>query len=44
MGADGGLTDHAAGLEQDRFDAFADHLILCDLSRPRMRRWWASIA
>jgi L-ornithine Nalpha-acyltransferase len=34
MGADGGLTDHIAGLERDRFDTIADHLLLRDLSRP----------
>jgi putative hemolysin len=34
LGADGALVDHGAGLEADRFDAFADHLLLRDLSRP----------
>lgn len=34
MGADGPLVDHAAKLERDRFDAFADHLLLVDTSVP----------
>lgn len=34
MGGDGDLVDHAAGLEMDRFDAFCDHLVLVDDSRP----------
>lgn len=34
MGADGPLVDHAAKLERDRFDAFADHLLLVDSSVP----------
>ncbi|MFW5641174.1 MAG: GNAT family N-acetyltransferase [Roseicyclus sp.] len=33
LGADGALVDHAAGLEADRFDAFADHLLLRDRRR-----------
>lgn len=30
LGGDGPMVDHAAGLEQDRFDPFFDHLILMD--------------
>lgn len=30
LGGGGALVDHAAGLEQDRFDQFFDHLILFD--------------
>src|SRR6056297_354583 len=30
LGGDGPMVDHAAGLEQDRFDPFFDHLILID--------------
>lgn len=30
LGGDGPLVDHDARLERDRFDAFFDHLILCD--------------
>lgn len=33
MGADGPMVDHAQRREADRFDAFADHLILRDLDR-----------
>lgn len=33
-GSDGPLVDHAAGLEIDRFDPCADHLLLRDLTRP----------
>ena len=35
MGADGPSADHRARCERDRFDDFADHLVLKDLSRPR---------
>ena len=34
LGGDGGLVDHDAGLEIDRFDEFFDHLILFDHARP----------
>ncbi len=34
LGGDGPLVDHAARREQDRFDRFADHLLLRDLTRP----------
>ena len=34
LGASGGMVDHTARLERDRFDAFADHLLLRDLSLP----------
>lgn len=34
LGADGPLVDHERGLERDRFDDFADQLILKDLTRP----------
>ncbi|MCC5991287.1 MAG: GNAT family N-acetyltransferase [Rhodobacteraceae bacterium] len=34
MGADGPLVDHAAKLERDRFDAFADHLLLVNNAVP----------
>lgn len=34
MGSDGPMVDHEARLEADSFDAFFDHLILCDKSRP----------
>ena len=30
LGGGGALVDHKAGREQDQFDAFADHLLLCD--------------
>lgn len=30
LGGDGPLVDHEAGLEQDRFDPFFDHLLLID--------------
>ncbi|QBF31954.1 GNAT family N-acetyltransferase [Thalassococcus sp. S3] len=30
LGGGGALVDHAAGLEQDRFDPFFDHMILID--------------
>ena len=33
LGGDGPLVDHANRLEADRFDAFADHILLLDLSR-----------
>ncbi|MFP4238185.1 MAG: GNAT family N-acetyltransferase [Rhodosalinus sp.] len=33
LGAAGAMVDHAARLERDRFDAFADHLILVDPAR-----------
>jgi putative hemolysin len=38
LGADGSLVDHGAGLEADRFDAFADHLLLRDMRRPEGER------
>lgn len=34
LGADGPLVDHDQGLERDRFDDYADQLILKDLTRP----------
>lgn len=34
LGGDGQLVNHAAGLERDRFDAYADHLILIDRHAP----------
>lgn len=34
LGGDGPLVDHENGLEKDRFDAFATHLLLCDTQRP----------
>jgi putative hemolysin len=34
LGGAGAMVDHAAGLECDRFDTFADHLLLRDLTRP----------
>lgn len=33
LGGDGALVDHVARREQDRFDPFADHLILMDRGR-----------
>lgn len=30
LGAAGPLVDHEAGLEQDRFDRYFDHMLLCD--------------
>jgi putative hemolysin len=33
LGGDGAMVDHAAGLEQDRFDPFFDHMILRDTAR-----------
>ncbi len=33
LGGDGALVDHAARLEQDRFDAVAEHLLLIDRAR-----------
>lgn len=33
LGGDGDLVDHAARLERDRFDAFADHLLVSDPMR-----------
>jgi putative hemolysin len=33
LGGDGPLVDHAQGLERDRFDAHADHLLLLDRNR-----------
>lgn len=33
LGGDGTMVDHAAGLEQDRFDGFCDHLLLFDPAR-----------
>ena len=34
LGATGAMVDHDAKLEHDRFDAFADHLLLRDVTRP----------
>ncbi len=34
LGADGPLVDHARQIESDRFDDFADHLLLLDDARP----------
>jgi len=34
LGGDGALVDHAERLEQDRFDAVAEHLLLIDRARP----------
>ncbi len=34
MGGDGPLVDHVAGLDIDRFDEHADHLVLRDMTRP----------
>ncbi|MDO6591605.1 ornithine-acyl-ACP acyltransferase [Loktanella sp. D2R18] len=34
LGGAGDMVDHAAQLECDRFDDFADHLLLRDLARP----------
>lgn len=34
LGADGPLVDHKARREQDRFDAYATHLLLRDLNQP----------
>ncbi|MEO0750281.1 MAG: GNAT family N-acyltransferase [Pseudomonadota bacterium] len=33
LGSDGPLVDHEAGLEQDRFDPYFDHLLLIDRAR-----------
>ncbi|MFS4583346.1 GNAT family N-acetyltransferase [Phaeobacter sp. C3_T13_0] len=33
LGGGGEMVDHDAGLEQDRFDVFFDHLLLWDLTR-----------
>jgi len=33
LGGDGSMVDHAQRLERDRFDAFADHLLLLDTAR-----------
>jgi putative hemolysin len=33
LGGDGPLVDHDARLEQDRFDPFFDHLLVCDDTR-----------
>lgn len=35
LGGSGPMVDHAAGLERDEFDAFATHLILRDMDRPK---------
>ena len=35
LGARGPMVDHGARLERDRFDAFADHILLCDPTRPQ---------
>jgi L-ornithine Nalpha-acyltransferase len=35
LGGDGPLVDHDLGLERDRFDDGADHLLLIDTLRPR---------
>lgn len=37
-GGDGPLVDHGAGREIDRFDSFAEHLILKDTTRPQGRQ------
>ncbi|MCC5982980.1 MAG: GNAT family N-acetyltransferase [Rhodobacteraceae bacterium] len=37
MGGDGGMVDHAARLEADRFDPFYDHLLLIDPARDPAR-------
>lgn len=34
LSGNGDLVDHAAGLECDRYDAFAEHLVLVDPERP----------
>lgn len=34
LGGNGALVDHAGGLERDRFDEFADHLLLIDHAGP----------
>lgn len=34
LGGDGPLVDHGTRCEKDRFDPFADHLLLCDETRP----------
>lgn len=34
LGGDGPFVDHKEQLEQDRFDAHATHLLLCDTNRP----------
>ncbi len=34
LGADGPLVDHEAGIEADKFDPFADHLLLIDEAAP----------
>ncbi|WP_010138985.1 GNAT family N-acetyltransferase [Oceanicola sp. S124] len=34
LGGGGDMVDHAARLEQDRFDPFFDHLLLIDRARP----------
>lgn len=36
MGADGALVDHEAGLEQDHFDAFCDHMLIAETSTNRI--------
>jgi putative hemolysin len=36
LGGDGPLVDHVAGLERDRFDAVADHLLLIDRNGPEV--------
>lgn len=38
LGGDGALVDHAAGLERDRFDAVAEHLLLLDMCRAEGER------
>ena len=35
LGGSGDGLDHAAGLEHDKYDAHADHLLLRDLTRPK---------
>ncbi|KKK71334.1 hypothetical protein LCGC14_2914970, partial [marine sediment metagenome] len=36
LGGSGAMVDHAAGLEQDRFDPFFDHLLLTDLRNGKL--------
>lgn len=36
LGGSGGMVDHAAGLERDRFDPFAEHLIATDTDTGRV--------
>lgn len=36
MGGDGDLVDHQAGLEQDQFDAFCDHMLITETASNRV--------